>query len=343
MRRTRTLLAIVAIALLAASPASARKRRAARSASPLTSPIAVDDSYTTGKGSPLITVEPGVLLNDTLNGGSLVSYGMATGDEQTSLGAATATAQGGTIALGADGAFTYTPASSFSGNDTFVYRLAAGAASDTATVTITVIAPPNASNDSYTTAQNTALDVSAVSGVLDNDTLNGGSLSGYGASTGTEQTTLGSNTPTAQGGTVRVSSNGSLTYTPANGFSGSDSFRYRLTNGGGSDTATVTITVTVAADYDYEVTSPGFFFRFTPPGGEPSAANPTITLTRGRTYKFKINTSSIHPFEILGVPQGSVTNNNISQGTLTFTVPNSADDYNYWCPIHEFGGTFDVP
>jgi hypothetical protein len=51
------------------------------------------------------------------------------------------TAQGGTVTLAANtGAFTYTPAVGFVGNDTFVYTLSNGFATSTATVTITVTA-----------------------------------------------------------------------------------------------------------------------------------------------------------------------------------------------------------
>ena len=63
--------------------------------------------------------------------------------------------------------------------------------------------------------------------------------------------------------------------------------------------------------------------------------NPTLTLVRGRTYTFSVNASSIHPFEILSP---GVVNNNISQGTITYTVPNVASNYIYICSIHDFGG-----
>src|ERR1041385_2750247 len=45
---------------------------------------------------------------------------------------------------------------------------------------------------------------------------------------------------------------------------------------------------------DFAVTSPGFFYAIN--GNQP---NPTLTLVRGRTYTFAVNSSSIHPFEIL--------------------------------------------
>ena len=81
---------------------------------------------------------------------------------------------------------------------------------------------------------------------------------------------------------------------------------------------------------DFNVTSPGFFYAVN--GNQP---NPTLTLVRGRTYTFAVNSSSIHPFEILSA---GVVNNNISQGTITYTVPNIASNYTYICSIHFFGG-----
>jgi len=81
---------------------------------------------------------------------------------------------------------------------------------------------------------------------------------------------------------------------------------------------------------DFTVTSPGFFYAIN--GNQP---NPTLTLVRGRTYTFAVNSSSIHPFEILST---GVVNNNISQGTITYTVPNVASNYTYICSIHFFSG-----
>ncbi|HYM62966.1 MAG TPA: hypothetical protein VEZ11_18915, partial [Thermoanaerobaculia bacterium] len=88
----------------------------------------------------------------------------------------------------------------------------------------------------------------------------------------------------------------------------------------------------------FSVTSPGFFYSISGLSGE----NPVITLQRGKTYMFQINTDSIHPFEILGAPAGSVINNNISRGTITFNVPNTAASYQYICSIHGFGNTINT-
>jgi hypothetical protein len=80
---------------------------------------------------------------------------------------------------------------------------------------------------------------------------------------------------------------------------------------------------------DFTVTAPGFFYSIN--GDQP---NPSLTLVRGRTYTFAVNASSIHPF-LINSP--GVQNNNISQGTITYTVPTVASNYNYFCSIHGFG------
>jgi hypothetical protein len=319
-----------------APTATSGKHRAVRHPSRgiVLAPLAVNDTYASAAGGMGVPA-PGVLANDTLNGAAIASYGI-NGTEQTTVGTVTPTAHG-SVMIAADGGLAYGPAPGFSGVDTFKYTLTNTGGSSTAQVEITVAPePPGAVNDAYTTAQNTPINEPAP-GVLANDSVSGSAISGYGATTGSEQTTLGTTTPTAHG-TVRVSADGSFTYTPASGFNGTDSFRYTLVNAGGTSVATVTITVQAVAGPDFVVTSPGFFFQFSGVSGQ----DPVLNLTRGRTYRFQVNTSSIHPFEILDAPIASVSNNNISNGILTFAVPAGAGTYRYHCSIHGFGNTIET-
>src|SRR5262245_38347547 len=80
---------------------------------------------------------------------------------------------------------------------------------------------------------------------------------------------------------------------------------------------------------DFTVTTPGFFYAIS--GMQP---NPTLTLVRGNTYTFSVNAGPTHPFKI---NSPGVANNNISQGTITYTVPNVASNYSYICSVHGFG------
>src|SRR6185436_13835558 len=49
---------------------------------------------------------------------------------------------------------------------------------------------------------------------------------------------------------------------------------------------------------------------------------------------FAVSSASDHPF-LINSP--GVQNNNIFEGTITYTVPNVASNYNYFCSIHGFG------
>ena len=79
-----------------------------------------------------------------------------------------------------------------------------------------------------------------------------------------------------------------------------------------------------------------------------SGNDPTLTLERGKTYEFDIETSN-HPFEIR--QNGSqdpysmgIINNGIANGKLTFTVPNDAPSLLYYiCKFHSgMTGTINI-
>ena len=132
----------------------------------------------------------------------------------------------GSVTIGADGTYLYTPAGGFTGSDTFQYTITdSHGASSMTTVTITVDPLPDAIDDTNRTSLNTA----ASGNVLSNDT---------GA-----RITVTANTQPSHGG-VTVAPDGAYTYTPAGGFTGSDTFQYTITDENGkTDVATVTITV----------------------------------------------------------------------------------------------------
>jgi|GEM_PF-1483323 len=95
-----------------------------------TAPVAVADSYSTNQNTALVVPAAGVLSNDT-------------DSESNPLTAAVvANPTSGTLALSANGSFTYTPNSGFSGSDSFTYKANDGTSdSNTATVSITVNPP----------------------------------------------------------------------------------------------------------------------------------------------------------------------------------------------------------
>ncbi|MDB6132276.1 MAG: hypothetical protein JWM59_519 [Verrucomicrobiales bacterium] len=88
------------------------------------------------------------------------------------------------------------------------------------------------------------------------------------------------------------------------------------------------------APADFIVTATGGESDYTING---AGGSPVLTLVRGRTYTFDITACTCHPLRIDGAPAGSVINNNISNGRLTFNVPLAEADYTYVCSIHFFG------
>jgi hypothetical protein len=107
---------------------------------------------------------------------------------------------------------------------------------------------PNAVNDSYATNQDVQL---GGVNVMGNDTQ------------GDPPTTVTAyENPSDQGGTVSITPQGALTYDPAGGFFGTDTFDYTLTDtNGDTDTATVTVQVNQIGGGGFEVTAVGYKVR----------------------------------------------------------------------------------
>jgi uncharacterized protein (TIGR01370 family) len=89
-------------------------------------PVAVADSYNDSQGTALVVDKAhGVLANDTDADGNVLKSVVATGPAH------------GTLLLNADGSFTYTPVSTYSGSDSFTYKANDGTA-DSGTVTVKI-------------------------------------------------------------------------------------------------------------------------------------------------------------------------------------------------------------
>jgi YD repeat-containing protein/VCBS repeat-containing protein len=183
-------------------------------------PVAVNDSAQTNQAH---AVRINVLANDLAPAGYSLSVTNLTQPAH------------GTAVINADNTITYTPASSFTGADSFTYQASDGAAaSPAATVSITVAANkvPAAANDGYTMVAGHTLSVAAATGVLANDSDADGDPLTAVLISGTSN------------GTLTLNGDGSFHYVPNAGFSGSDSFTYQASDGlVASSTATATITV----------------------------------------------------------------------------------------------------
>ena len=193
-------------------------------------PVAEDDAAVTDEDNPVTVAAPGVLDNDS---------DPDVGDTLTVTAVDTSGTVGAVTAWDADGSFTYDPNGQFeylqAGNsttDSFTYTVSDGnGGTDTATVTITINGvndPPVAVNDSAITNEDTPV----VIDVLNNDSdVDGDALT-------VDSVTQGTN------GSV-INNGGNVTYIPALGFNGTDSFNYTVSDGnGGTDTAAVNVNVT---------------------------------------------------------------------------------------------------
>ena len=98
--------------------------------------------------------------------------------------------------------------------------------------------PPAAADDAYVTPQGVSL-VQAAPGVLANDGDSGGG------------TLVVDSTPVAgpANGILSLAADGSFTYTPGLGFTGSDAFTYRVTSVDTGLDATAVATITVSATF----------------------------------------------------------------------------------------------
>jgi endonuclease I len=149
----------------------------------------------------------------------------------------------GMVILNDDDTISYTSLNGFSGQDTFTYTLCDNDLTPTcvtATVTITVIdeGNPTAVNDAYSIVQN---EVKIISDILNNDDT-------------TDDAILTSLDNTGTQGAVVLNTDGTISYTPQNGFTGTDSFTYTIcdddTPNNSCSTATVTLTVIAPLNFN---------------------------------------------------------------------------------------------
>ncbi|MDJ0521158.1 MAG: Ig-like domain-containing protein [Planctomycetota bacterium] len=92
------------------------------------------------------------------------------------------------------------------------------------------VPPADAVNDAYSSTGNVRLERDAALGLLANDTPPSATVTSF-------------QNPSTNGGDVNVQPDGSFTYDPPIGFTGTDTFTYEASSLSGSDVATVTITV----------------------------------------------------------------------------------------------------
>jgi lipopolysaccharide export system protein LptA len=191
-------------------------------------PIAQNDATTTPVNTP---VSGNVALNDSeLNTGQALTYTVSINPTQ------------GSMSFNSNGAFTYTPQTSFTGRDSFRYQVCDnGSPIQCSTAWVYIDVTPNGTNinaapvvndDAFSTFTGIALTINVKANDYD---VNADQVLSH--------PTL---IETPIGGTVIINTNGTVTFTPNSGFIGQASFRYALCDNGSPmlcDTAYVTIDV----------------------------------------------------------------------------------------------------
>lgn len=188
-------------------------------------PVAQPDDYKIDTDQPLFVTGPGVLANDSEPDGEALSAVLVAAPTH------------GTVTLASDGSLFYFPLAGWSGEDTLSYTASDGALqSDPVTVTIHV-GRPEAWDDSFYVKANDPSMSQALSGnVLDDAWApEGGALT-------PELLSQPSH------GDLQWNAEGDYIYTPEEGFLGTDTFTFKVSDGTFSSSAgTITLTVGDAA------------------------------------------------------------------------------------------------
>jgi VCBS repeat-containing protein len=257
-------------------------------------PVVSNGSVTTNEDTPII-----ISLSGTDVDGDPLTYSIVSSVSH------------GTLGIISGNHVTYTPALNYNGSDSFTFKANDGTVnSNTATVSIT-IAPvddaPIAVADSYTTNEDTALNVVAP-GVLANDSdVDSPSLSSVLVSG-------------VAHGNLTLNTNGSFSYIPASNYNGLDSFDYKV-NDGTLDSNTTTVSISVIAVND-----------------APTAVPDTVSIDEDTTLVIAKTTLLANDSDIDG---DSITLTGVSNPTYG-TVSVSTDNVTFTPTLNYFGpASFD--
>lgn len=169
----------------------------------------------------------------------------------------------GSVSVNDDGTVTYLPAADANGTDSFTYTITDSAGrTSTASVSVAIAAvndAPVAAADNFSAPADAVF--TSTGSVLSNDSdvegdplrvIGAGAASGYPLDVAMASGSYAAKT--AAGGSVQINADGTFSYSPAAGFSGTDSFNYTISDGnGGQAAATVTLEVGTGSAPPYYV------------------------------------------------------------------------------------------
>ncbi len=262
-------------------------------------------------------------LSVSASSGVLAGAGDPDGDKLTA--SLVAGPAHGSLQLSSDGSFVYTPAANYFGLDQFTYLASDGTlASNVATASIVVNAPPTAVNQSYVTAEGQVLVTPAP-----------GLLAGSGDPDGDKLTASLVAGPAH--GSVTLNGDGSFVYTPASGFFGTDSFTYEAGDGmAESNVATATLTVNFVNQAPSFVAGPNQVVNEDAAAqvvtGWASGLSAGPPSESGQTLNFLVGVDNAALFSV--APAIS------PDGTLTYTpAPGASGTATVTVQLHDDGGT----
>ncbi|WP_238719110.1 Ig-like domain-containing protein [Pelagihabitans pacificus] len=280
------------------------------------SAILIDDLVTTDEDVPVVV---DIYANDS----DLPTNGTLTTTNPTN-GTVTVD-DNGTPNDPTDDVVTYIPNTDYNGPDSFDYTVCNTFGDcSTATVTIGVLPIVDAIDDSIATNEDTSVDIDILAN--DNDLPTIGTLTTTNPTNGT--VVINDN------GTPGNPSDDTVTYTPAPGFIGTDTFDYTICdNSGNCSTATVTVVVTDVTDLDSD--DDGIVDSFEDlnlDGDNDPSTNPTDSDGDGYPDYLDIDSDDD------GIPD-----NVEAQATSTYVPPSGQDaNTNGLDDIYENGGTLGL-
>lgn len=272
-------------------------------------PILANDNVAATEDTPVTFSSTVLLSNDSPGVGETANQALSI------IAVQAVTSGGGSVALNG-GNVVYTPAANFNGNFVFTYTATDNgtpALTGTATVTIAVAAVndvPVVGNNSDTTSEDTAKTIQA-SVLLANDTPGAASATDEAGQT----LTIVAAATSARGGVVTLAAGGgSITYTPAANFFGTDTFTYTVRDNGAPTAETVgTVTMTVTAVNDAPTASVDTVTAFK---GVPLTINATTLLTNDSPGPANESTQQLTVTTVSGATNGTVS---LANGQIVFT------------------------
>ncbi|RYH19010.1 MAG: tandem-95 repeat protein, partial [Alcaligenaceae bacterium] len=241
-------------------------------------------------------VSGNVLTNDTdIDSGTLTVTQFVVGGTTYTAGQTATLAGVGTLVIGANGTYTFTPAANYNGPvPVATYTVSDGALTSTATLTLSVTPvndAPVGVNDTATTPEDTPIS----GNVLTNDTdVDNANLTVTQFVVGGTTYTAGQTATLAGVGTLVINANGGYTFTPALNYNGPvPAATYTVSDGALTSTATLTVTVTPVNDAPVGVNDTATTPEDTPVTGnvltnDTDVDNANLTVTQfvvgGTTY-----------------------------------------------------------